>query len=244
MRLKIFASSSSGNCALVETGGKRILIDAGLSFRKICAALEGEEISPQEIDAVFVTHEHGDHVIGLGGFSALGVPIYATRGTAGGIIRQEIKWTIVPSAGKFAAAQLRVETFTIPHDAGEPVGYAIDDGEERLVWALDVGHLDKKIKTVLKSATILVLESNYCPDMLEKSGRPFHLKQRIRGRHGHLSNDETFEFLTAERSESWKQIYLAHVSRQCNNVEKLEALYASSGLPIEVVDPWGEPIVA
>lgn len=239
MRLKIFASSSSGNCALVEAAGRRVLIDAGLSFRKISTALIDEGLSARMIDAVFITHEHTDHVAGLSGFAALKTPIYATRGTFGGMTgAAKLNSRVIPSTARFSLEPLIVESFGIPHDATEPVGYVIDDGRERLVWALDMGHLDKKTKTILQSATTLVLESNYCPDMLENDPRrPFSLKQRIRGRHGHLSNDDTFKFLTAERSPSWQKIILAHVSRNCNNVEKLEARYDCADLPVEIFDP-------
>lgn len=240
MQLKILASSSSGNCALVETvAGSRILIDAGLSFRKLEALLAEEDVRADEISFILLTHEHSDHVAGLGGFAALGTPIYTTRGTAAAVrCKSAPAWKIIPSQSTFDVCGVTVESFGIPHDAAEPVGFVIDDGVQRLVWALDMGHLTAANKTILQSATMLVVESNYCPKMLEADKtRPFSLKQRIKGRHGHLSNDDTFEFLTRERSEKWERIVLAHLSRQCNNPEALLERYAQAGLPVEVIWP-------
>lgn len=240
MRLKILASSSSGNCGLIETlSGHKILIDAGLSFRKIEGLLEAEGVQAQQIAMILLTHEHADHVAGLSGFAALRTPVYTTRGTAGAVGgRWAPAWQIIPSQASWEALGLKFESFAIPHDAAEPVGFALEDGDERLVWALDMGHLTARNKTILQSATTLVVESNYCPKMLEADRtRPFDLKQRIKGRHGHLSNDDTFDFLTKERSLLWKQIFLAHLSRQCNDAEALALRYAATGLPVEVVCP-------
>ncbi len=244
MRVKFLASSSTGNCALVEAGSARFLFDAGLSFRKISLSLEAEGLSPRDIAAIFVTHEHADHVSGLSGFAALNTPIYATRGTALAAAKSKgLNWKLIEAPMSFKVEGLSAESFPIPHDATDPVGFSLDDGAERLVWALDLGHLSAPIKAVLRSATILVLESNYSPEMLEAdTKRPFFLKQRIKGRHGHLSNDEAFEFLTTERNPNWRQIHLAHLSRQCNDAEALQARYAALGMPVEVVDPIGERV--
>lgn len=198
-----------------------------------------EGVTPGDVSAVFLTHEHSDHVLGLSGFAGLGTPVYATRGTAGALQGKNlINWKIVPSQSTFALAGVTVESFPVPHDAAEPVGWVIDDGVERLVWALDVGHLVPITKKILRSATILVLESNYCPQLLEADKkRPFSLKQRIKGRHGHLSNDEAFEFITMEKSDSWRQIYLAHLSHQCNDAKGLQERYTQIGVQVQVVLP-------
>jgi len=238
MEVKVIASSSSGNCALVETvGGVKILVDAGISFKRIESALHAWGVRVQELAAVLLTHEHSDHVCGINGFVELGVPVYATRGTRlalGG----RLPWKEIPSRGKFGVGGVSIESFEIPHDAAEPVGYVIDDGRERLVWALDMGHLSGETKNILKSANILVIESNYCPHMLEADKkRPWSLKQRIKGRHGHLSNDDTFAFLTQETSSHWRRIVLAHLSAQCNDPLKLQRRYAPTGLPVEIVSP-------
>ena len=240
MRLKILASSSAGNCALVEIStGEKFLIDAGVSFKKLTALLAQEGVSPAQLSAVFLTHEHSDHTAGLSGFAALGTPIYTTRGTAGALsLRTAPAWKIIPAQSVFALGGLSVESFPIPHDAAEPVGFVLEDGDERLVWALDMGHLQPNVKKILHSATTLVLESNYCPRMLEADRtRPFALKQRIKGRHGHLSNDDTFEFISVERGSSWRRVILAHLSRQCNDATMLESRYAQAGIPVEIISP-------
>lgn len=239
MRVKILVSSSSGNCALVEShSGEKVLIDAGVSFKKLEKLLENEGVRADEISAVFVTHEHSDHVAGLSGFAERGTPLYMTRGTASALVKlpkSSIKF--LPNAGAFEVAGLSVESFPVPHDAAEPVGYKLKDAVDLLVWALDVGHITPTLKTTLLQATILVLESNYCPAMLEKANRPFHLKQRIRGRHGHLSNDDAYEFLTTNRTENWKKIFLAHVSRECNDVTRLQERYNKAAMEVEVISP-------
>lgn len=239
MRLKILASSSGGNCGLVETlSGHKILIDAGLSFRKLEALLADEGVKPEEIALILLTHEHSDHVAGISGFGALRTPVYTTRGTAGAVGERMAAWQIVPAQARWEVLGLRLESFPVPHDAAEPVGFVLEDADERLVWALDMGHLTAANKKILQSATTLVIESNYCPKLLDADKkRPFALKQRIKGRHGHLSNDDTFNFLTQERSLLWQKIYLAHLSRQCNDAEQLAARYEPTGLPLEVVCP-------
>jgi phosphoribosyl 1,2-cyclic phosphodiesterase len=238
MRLRIIASSSSGNCALMEDGQRRFLIDAGLSFRKIENALQEESLSPQDIEAIFITHEHSDHVAGLAGFISLETPIYATAGTISSLVALHgLNWKQIPSDGGVDLDGLRVESFSVPHDAAEPVGYSFSRGDDKLVWALDLGHMDVRLKKIFRSATILVLESNYCPKLLENSKRPWTLKQRIRGRHGHLSNEEAYEFLSQETNQDWHQIYLAHLSSQCNDASMLEEMYEGLSLPVEIVAP-------
>jgi phosphoribosyl 1,2-cyclic phosphodiesterase len=248
MRLSILASSSAGNCALVEAAGAKILIDAGISFKKLEAALEEQGVAVSELTAVLLTHEHSDHVAGVGGLASAGVPLYATAGTASaveGMIKRKIGWRLLPSEGAFVMGELRVMTFALPHDACEPVGYVISDAQERLIWALDIGHLTAATERLLATATTLVLESNYCPKRLQAdTKRPFSLKQRIMGRHGHLSNEDAYNYLTKTRSASWRQIYLAHLSRECNSVAELQARYAATGLPVEVVDPAGVAVLA
>ena len=243
MKVKILASSSSGNCGLVEIGGLKLLLDVGLSFKKLQGLLAQEGVSAAEISGVLITHEHSDHVLAAAGFAALGVPLYATRGTAAGaevVLKKSLKWNIIPQDGVFKIGAVSVSVFGVPHDAQEPVGYALSFEAERLVWALDMGHLPSGVQAILKSATTLVMESNYCPKLLEAdTKRPFSLKQRIKGRHGHLSNETTYEFLTQTRSPSWQQIYLVHLSKECNNPELLQSRYEACGLPVEVVNPAG-----
>jgi len=241
MRLTVLASSSAGNSALITTScGQHILIDAGFSFKRMVALLSAQGLAPAQISALLLTHEHADHASGLSGFAALGTPIYTTRGTAGALqSKVSPTWQLIPSQAQFALGGIAIESFPIPHDAAEPVGFALTDADERLVWALDMGHLAPSALKVIHTATTLVIESNYCPKLLAAdTTRPFALKQRIQGRHGHLSNDDTFEFICAHHQAApWQRIILAHLSRQCNDPITLEGRYNAAGIPVEIISP-------
>ncbi len=238
MRLKVLGSSSGGNCGLVEVAGKWVLIDAGFSCRKVAQLLAAEGLTPTDIYAVLVTHEHSDHTAGLKTLAQAGAKIYGTQGTALSV-REKLRWSVVQASTSFEIFEgVTVEVFSVPHDAADPVGYTIDDGHERLSWELDLGHLDSKMREYLSRADILMIESNYDPKMLEDSRRPYYLKARINGRNGHLCNDETFEYLTSNASKAhWKEIFLGHISKECNNPQALIARYAQTGLDVNVVNP-------
>ncbi len=238
MHLKVLGSSSGGNCGLVNVSWKWVLIDAGFSCRKIGQLLASEGLTPSDISAVLVTHEHTDHTAGLKTLADAGAKIYGTEGTALAV-RAKLPWTLVQPGSVFEIFErVAVEVFSVPHDAADPVGYTICEGSQRLSWALDLGHLDAQMKAYLARADILMIESNYDEDRLEASRRPYYLKARIKGRHGHLCNDETFEYLTSTSSKAhWREIFLGHISRECNDTKALALRYANTGLDVNVVSP-------
>jgi len=248
MHLTILGSSSSGNSALVEVGGKRLLIDAGFSFRKLTQMLQTQSACDiATIDAVLVTHEHSDHTSGLSGFAKLGTPVYMTAGTFAALpskLAAALNVKKIPQQAVFTIGEVSVESFSVPHDAIEPVGFVLryqlptNQNPSQLTWALDMGYLTDQVRAHLQQSHIIVLESNYDDDLLKNSRRPFSLKQRIKGRHGHLSNSEAFEFISQNHTNcSWQQVYLAHLSNDCNDVSALQSRYNIAGINVEVVNP-------
>lgn len=254
-RFQILGSSSAGNCALLCTPECKILIDAGFSARRIgqMLALIGERL--EDIDAVFLTHEHGDHTAGLRGLlRQKNIEFFANRDTAFALQQKlgarDGPWKLFETGATFRYRDLSVTPFSVPHDAHDPVGYVFEHGDGTLfaphrsvAWVTDLGHLPRLVAEKVRHADVLVLEANYDIELLEMdSKRPWSTKQRIRGRHGHLSNEAAFTFLSETTDTRWRQVYLAHLSRDCNSLECIERTFApllqnGKNLRIDVVDP-------
>jgi phosphoribosyl 1,2-cyclic phosphodiesterase len=243
IRLTILGSSSSGNCALIETGHTRVLIDAGFSARRIKKMLEDSGESIERIDAVFLTHEHTDHTAGLKGLSHHpDLRIFANRGTAHAVQnRLQIRpnWQIFETGTEFSFRDLTVESFSVPHDAHDPVGFIFSSGNDDLfetrasiAWLTDLGYATQLVRERVRRADVLVLESNYDLDMLNAdTRRPWSVKQRITGRHGHLSNLAARELLGECQNPAWKHVVLAHLSRDCNSLEAVERTFSDLRTP-------------
>lgn len=255
MRFQILGSSSAGNCALLTTADCKILIDAGFSARKIAQKLDSVGESLDSIDAVFLTHEHGDHSAGVRGMAKRrNIQVFANRDTAQAVQSKlngsRPAWQIFETDSVFDYRGLRVTPFSVPHDAYDPVGFVFECGDGSLfaphrsvAWLTDLGHLPRLAREKVRHADVLVLEANHDSELLENdSKRPWSVKQRIRGRHGHLSNKAAFELLVEEAHTGWKHVYLAHLSRDCNSTELVERTFAplrESGkrYRVDVVDP-------
>lgn len=261
MDFHILGSSSLGNCALLRTSQSKILIDAGFSGKRIESLLAeiGENID--SIDAVFLTHEHHDHAQGIRGLSKRAdLPIYANRDTAAAVqkkIKKRPNWKVFETGTAFTFRNLTVRAFAIPHDAYDPVGFSFhwgnpDDLIDRpgsLAWVTDLGYVPEHVKIHLREIQTLVIESNYDEELLEKdTRRPWSTKQRIRGRHGHLSNDATYELIKQLNGQSQLQsVHLAHLSKDCNSTERVLSRFSSldgNGLTIHVIDPTSSIIPA
>jgi phosphoribosyl 1,2-cyclic phosphodiesterase len=244
-RLHILGSSSAGNSGLLVTPDARILIDAGFSARRIKKALAavGEKI--EDLDAVFITHEHSDHCEGVAGLARLERPVFFANQETARAVQNSCKtaaprWKIFETGTTFEFRGVSVCAFQIPHDAADPVGYTFTVGgatpdarRETLAWVTDLGYAPALVREKIKHADCLVLESNYDSGMLERSTRPPSLKQRIKGRHGHLSNDLAQEVLMTLGCERLRRVFLAHLSRECNHLDLVDAALA----PVRLLHP-------
>jgi len=228
---KILGSSSSGNAAVLRVGEKTILIDAGLSCKKLQFLLNEEGIAIEELDAVFLTHEHNDHSAGIRGLSRFSrLPIFANRDTVQAIqakLPRRPNWKIFETGKPFSFQSFDIHPFSVPHDAYDPVGFYFQWGKgdlfcprSSLAWVTDLGYVPTLVQERIRQARILVVEANHCSKMLEEdTKRPWSLKQRIRGRHGHLSNQATFDLLNSMEGSCWEKIFLMHLSKDCNDID-------------------------
>jgi len=253
---QILGSSSNGNCSLLRTGNSKILIDAGFSGKRIGLMLEAIGESVDTMDAVFLTHEHGDHAQGIRGLAKRAdLPVFANRDTADAVqskLVKKVNWQVFQTGTAFKFRDVAVRSFSIPHDAYDPVGYTFHWGEEgdlfsppqSLAWVTDLGYVPEHVKEHISSVHTLILEANYDEALLESDERrPWSTKQRIRGRHGHLSNDACYEILQSLNGTSKvRVVYLAHLSKDCNTVELVQNKFANlsgsdSTFTVNVVDP-------
>jgi len=235
MRFCILGSGSEGNCALLQTAHARVLVDAGFSARRIGQLLASVGESLERIDAVFLTHEHGDHSAGVHGLSRHpGVKIFANHATAHAVearLKQRPNWQLFETGSRFRFQDLEIQSIAVPHDAHDPVGFLFTQIEatapRRLGWFTDLGHAPQHIREHIREVDVLVVEANYSPQMLKDDRkRPWSVKQRISGRHGHLSNDGVRELLEAVASPRWRHVFLAHLSRECNSPSAVETACA------------------
>jgi len=224
VRLTILGSGSSGNCAYVETDEVRILVDAGFSLRQIRQRLASIGRSPESLSAILVTHEHSDHIQGLPSLSnKLRVPIYCNRATQEATESQlgtKLECRLFTTRNSFTIGDVTVETFEILHDAQDPVGYLLRAPGVNIGFLTDLGHVTKLVFDRLRDVNVLLLESNHDVRMLQDCPhRPWSLKQRILGRHGHLSNEAAAEAAEQLMSAELRHLYLGHLSRECNRPE-------------------------
>jgi phosphoribosyl 1,2-cyclic phosphodiesterase len=218
------ASGSSGNSVFVSTSGAKILIDAGLSGRAIERGLRGNGVNCADIDALFITHEHIDHIKGAGVLSRrYNLPIYATAGTweyvnhfrAIGSIPDKNKMHITPDVPIFID-NMEIMPFDIPHDANQPVGFTIKSGGRKIAIVTDLGHASENVAKNMRESDMILIESNHDLHMLEDGPYPVHLKRRILSSTGHLSNVDCGRFLANIISPKTKHIILGHLSQENN----------------------------
>jgi phosphoribosyl 1,2-cyclic phosphodiesterase len=229
--LTILGSGSSGNCTYLESDSTRILIDAGFSLRQIRQRLALIGRTPESLTGVLITHEHSDHIQGLEQLCAkVQVPIYCNRLTKESIefqTKARLDPRIFATGASFEIGDLGIETFSVPHDAQDPVGFMVQVGKVRIGFLTDLGHATKLVLERVRPANILVLESNHDIKMLQECPyRPWSLKQRILGRHGHLSNEAAAEAAQEIMSADLRHLYLGHLSRQCNKPDLAMAVMA------------------
>ena len=216
-------SGSSGNAVYLGTECGAVLIDCGMSGRQTLDAMHQAGLDPANLQAIFITHEHSDHVKGAGILSRkLNLPIYATEGTWAGM---EAALGDVPAhhrveimAGEsFFLNDLEVVPFSLPHDANDPVGYRIYTPRASVAVATDLGHFAQNVQDAVMGAEVVLLESNHDPDMLKRNPHyPQHLKSRILGRKGHLSNESGAEAALKLAKSGTKHLLLGHLSSENN----------------------------
>ena len=220
MQVAVLASGSKGNATFVEMDGIRILIDAGISARRIKQELAALGESVEMLDGIFITHEHGDHIKGLPNLvKKYGIQIYSRTATFRAMsCYEELPGDCVnPIIDRIQLGRVAVRAFDIPHDAAAPVGYIIQ-GTSRCVVATDIGNVDDRLQQMLEGAQVLVLEANHDEEMLKQGSYPYNLKQRILGPLGHLSNRRMAQ-VVAELRRRPQKLILAHLSESNNRPE-------------------------
>ena len=212
-------SGSSGNCSFVETDETKILIDCGVSSKKLEEALNSVGADIKDIDGILISHEHSDHVKGLATIcKKYNIPIYANSPTFTNIkanIADDLKNKFTTNE-KFEIGDIKILPFSIPHDAAEPCGFNLFHDNKKVTVATDIGHVDNKILHNLDESNFLLLESNYEPNMLKCSRYPYTLKRRILGPNGHLSNDDAALAISELLKQGVNNIMLGHLSEQNN----------------------------
>jgi phosphoribosyl 1,2-cyclic phosphodiesterase len=226
--LTLLGSGSAGNSALVATDHCKILIDGGLSARQIVLRLEQCGVMPEQLDGILLTHEHGDHVCGVEVLCRkFDVPIYANSQTAEAIrcpagagLDRHRNWRIFRTGAEFKICDITVQTFPVPHDAVDPVGFAFYGGSSGLGFITDLGYATKMIVERLRQVHTLVIETNHDEKLLQSdTHRPWPVKQRIQSRHGHLSNNAAASVIEELIPGKIDRIVLGHLSRDCNTPE-------------------------
>lgn len=231
MRFLNIASGSSGNATYIGTENTHILIDAGISRKRITEGLAGADLSLDDLDAILITHEHIDHISSLGVLERTRpIPVYATRGTIEEILAcpllgdypKDLFVEITPDL-PFAVGDISLEAFSISHDAADPVCYRFSHAGHSGAIVTDLGMYDPSLVEHMMDLDFLMLEANHDKRMLEVGPYPYPLKQRILGTKGHLSNEDAGGFLSCILHDKMKQIILGHLSRE-NNTRELALL--------------------
>jgi phosphoribosyl 1,2-cyclic phosphodiesterase len=228
MKLCSIASGSSGNCIYVGSQNTNLLVDAGVSAKRIENGLNGIDIHPDTIQGILITHEHSDHIQGLGILARkYHMPIFATYKTIGAIrqikslgdIPEELFRTICPDEA-FMINDIEIEPFSTSHDAADPVCYTMQSEGQKVGIATDLGKYDDYIVSKLGFSELLLIEANHDVNMLMVGKYPYYLKQRILGDRGHLSNETSADLISKLIHPGLQHISLAHLSKE-NNYEEL-----------------------
>lgn len=228
MKLCSIASGSSGNCICVGSEHTTLLIDVGISGKRIEAGLNEIDMTTKDVDGILITHEHSDHIKGLGVLARkYGIPIYTTKGTKNAILDtasvgkiDESLFQEIDADQRLQIGDLQVDPFSVYHDAAQPVGYRVAHEGHSVAVATDMGHYDDYIVEHLQNLDVLLLESNHDVNMLQVGSYPYYLKRRILGERGHLSNESAGQLLCKVLHDKIKTILLGHLSRE-NNYEAL-----------------------
>ena len=226
MRFAVLGSGSAGNAAVVECGGLRLMIDAGLSAKQLTVRLQQVGIDPASLDGILLTHEHGDHIRGLKVFlKQHRIPVFTTPSTARIVRESGIdggSWKCFEAGQVFSIGCISVESFSIQHDAVDPVGFVVTHETRRLGFLSDAGFVTRSMTERLRGLCGIFVEANYDEGLLEAdTKRPWAIKQRISSRHGHLSNSQVTELIREIAHPALGRVVLGHLSSDCNSPEKI-----------------------
>ena len=240
MEVHVLASGSSGNAVYIKSDQTRILIDAGISARRITAALESIGDSPADLDAVFITHEHDDHINGLQTLlKKHRLPVYAKPDAWQAISFEDPMLNSCHRGmpDSISLGSMKVEPFSISHDAADPVGFNLFSGSTKCSVATDLGFVTGGVKKALALSDIMVLESNHDLDMLRQGPYPWMLKKRILSNRGHLSNNDAGWTLAKLPRKNRTHVFLAHLSKENNRPElartTVSDILSSQGLQLD-----------
>lgn len=222
MRFASLGSGSKGNATLVQTGETSVMVDCGFSLKETEARLSRYGLQASELDAILITHEHGDHIRGAGPLSRkYNIPLWMTRGTHSKATLGKLPaLNFLDVDQEFRVKDLAIQPYPVPHDAREPCQFVFRQGQHRLGMLTDAGMITPHIETQLEACDALLLECNHDELMLEQG--PYHrsLKQRVASRLGHLSNKQTAALLAKLKHAGLKHLVIAHISEQ-NNTQAL-----------------------
>jgi len=221
MQIQTFASGSGGNCALVSAGGTYILIDAGISLRRIKACLAQRGLELKDVSAVLLTHEHADHVGALPMLEKYtDIPVLTSGGTARSILSKGKalgrNFRLIEPGTELELGEIGIRSFETPHDAAQSMGFAFVRGGEKLVAVTDLGHVTPEVRRAALGATAVMLEANHDVGMLRTGPYPYALQKRILGEFGHLSNEAAGDFALELARSGAAHILLAHLSKENN----------------------------
>lgn len=228
MRFALLGSGSSGNAMLISTPGAKILIDNGLSYRQLLLRCNGLGLSLENLDGLFITHEHGDHVRGAGILARkMEIPVYMTRDTFAHLpkgVGKIPRTTFFESGEGIEVGDMTVGSFGVSHDAADPVSFTVRCGGKQIGLATDLGRDSELVRQRLSGSHALILESNYCPKMLETSPYPDAVRQRIRGNQGHLSNPDMNSLLAKVLHDDLQLVVIVHISQENNTEEQARSM--------------------
>lgn len=217
------ASGSKGNCVYLGTQQTKVLIDAGISAKAITGRLQEINVDVEDIDAIFITHEHQDHIQGLKVLAyKMGIPVFANSETAKGIVEYFHdcpKFKIFSTGETFEFGDMEIHPFSIQHDTLDPVAFTIRINQMKLGFCTDLGFATSLVQNKLQNCDYLYLEANHQPSMVHASARPMVYKQRVLSRTGHLSNESCGQLLNHVAHANLKHVHLAHLSSECNSPE-------------------------
>lgn len=233
MRLRVLGSGSKGNSLAVRSGGTLVLVDIGFSYRELTRRMALCGLKADDVSAVLFTHDHSDHCAGAATFRSRHptVPFFANGDTADAIAgrcKVDDGWTVFENGIPFALGDFSVTAFSIPHDAADPVGYFLEGAGGAFFVGTDMGFVTANAREMFARATCALLEANHDPILLEQSGRPPLLKQRIRGRNGHLANEDAAALLRDTNPPCLRRLLLGHISSECNSVSLARSAFTET----------------